>query len=192
MRKRGFADRSTKASKRRTQTSTFLREVLWGIFANRIQRRKPIYDDVAAWSPERAAVLRNEDLQKWQDDHIEYAIGLANQVLGQRQEVLIAVMDNVDRLDLKTQLDIFQLALWFMAQTKAFIILQMRDETYEQFKFKPPLDTFRSGIAFHISPPQLIDVVRKRLDISLEYLSQRAEYAKLLSAIRSANCRSDL
>ena len=150
------------------------REVLWGIFAKQIQRRKPIYDDVAAWSPERAAVLRNEDLQKWQDDHIEYAIGLANQVLGQRQEVLIAVMDNVDRLDLKTQLDIFQLALWFMAQTKAFIILQMRDETYERFKFKPPLDTFRSGIAFHISPPRFIDVVRKRLDISLEYLSQRA------------------
>lgn len=83
-------------------------------------------------------------------------------------------MDNVDRLDLKTQLDIFQLALWFMAQTKAFIILQMRDETYERFKFKPPLDTFRSGITFHISPPRFIDVVRKRLDISLEYLSARA------------------
>lgn len=150
------------------------REVLWGIFAKQIQRRKPIYDDVANWSPEKATILRNEDLQKWQDDHVEYAIGLANHILGQRQEVLIVVMDNVDRLDLKTQLDIFQLALWFMAQTKAFIILQMRDETYERFKFKPPLDTFRSGITFHISPPRFIDVVKKRLDISLEYLSARA------------------
>lgn len=157
------------------------REVLWGIFAKQIQRRKPIYDDVANWSPEKAAILRNEDLQKWQDDSIEYAIGLANHILGQRQEVLIVVMDNVDRLDLKTQLDIFQLALWFMAQTKAFIILQMRDETYERFKFKPPLDTFRSGIAFHISPPRFIDVVKKRLDISLEYLSSRAADTQVYS-----------
>jgi hypothetical protein len=150
------------------------REVLWGIFARQIQRRKPIYDDVAAWDETRAAILRNESLQKWQDDPIEYAIGLANHILGQRRELLVVVMDNVDRLDLKTQLDIFQLALWFMGQTKAFTILQMRDETYERFKTKPPLDTFRAGIAFHISPPRFIDVVRKRLDLSLQYLAARA------------------
>ncbi len=40
---------------------------------------------------------------------------------------------------------------------------------------KPPLDTFRAGIAFHISPPRFIDVVRKRLDLSLQYLAARAE-----------------
>lgn len=150
------------------------REVLWGIFSKQIQRRKPIYDDVAVWDKTKAAILRNEDLQKWQDDTIEYAIGLANHILGQRQELLLVVMDNVDRLDLKTQLNIFQLALWFMSQTKAFVVLQMRDETYERFKTKPPLDTFRAGIAFHISPPRFIDVVRKRLDLSLEYLSSKS------------------
>lgn len=151
------------------------REVLWGIFAKQIQRRKPIYDDVSGWDQTQAAVLRNEDLQKWQDDPVEYAVGLANYVLGQRQELLLVVMDNVDRLDLKAQLDIFQLALWFMGQTKAFIILQMRDETYERFKTKPPLDTFRAGIAFHITPPRFIDVVKKRLDLSLRYLSEHAD-----------------
>ena len=151
------------------------REVLWGIFAKQIQRRKPIYDDVAVWDQTKAAILRNEDLQKWQDDPIEYAIGVANHILGQRKELLLVVMDNVDRLDLRSQLDIFQLSLWFMGQTKAFTILQMRDETYERFKTRPPLDTFRAGIAFHISPPQFIDVVRKRLDLSLAYLAERSE-----------------
>ena len=150
------------------------REVLWGIFAKQIQRRKPIYDDVAEWDETKAAILRNEDLQKWQDSAIDYASGLANLVLGQRQELLLVVMDNVDRLNLETQLHVFQLALWFMGQTKAFIVLQMRDETYERFKTKPPLDTFRAGIAFHISPPRFIDVVRKRLDLSLDYLSSRS------------------
>jgi hypothetical protein len=94
--------------------------------------------------------------------------------LGSRQEVLVAVMDNVDRLDLKQQLHAFQLALLFMGETGSFVILQMRDETYERFKNKPPLDTFRSGITFHISPPGFIDVVKRRLELSLEYLSAHA------------------
>jgi hypothetical protein len=66
-----------------------------------------------------------------------------------------------------------------MGQTKAFTILQMRDETYERFKTKPPLDTFRAGIAFHISPPRFIDVVRRRLDLSLQYLAARAEKTQM-------------
>jgi hypothetical protein len=61
-----------------------------------------------------------------------------------------------------------------MAQTKAFVVLQMRDETYERYKNKPPLDTFRSGITFHISPPRFIDVVKRRLEMSLDYLSSQA------------------
>jgi hypothetical protein len=63
-------------------------------------------------------------------------------------EVLISVMDNVDRRDLKSQLDAFQLSLWFMEQTRSFVILQMRDETYERYKDKPPLDAFWTGIDF--------------------------------------------
>jgi hypothetical protein len=101
--------------------------------------------------------------------------GLANYILGSRKEVLIVVMDNVDRLDLKNQLDAFQLSLWFMQKTRAFVILQMRDETYERFKNKPPLDTFRSGIVFHITAPRFLDVVKKRLDLTLEYLEKQAK-----------------
>ncbi len=84
-------------------------------------------------------------------------------------------MDNVDKLDLKAQLDAFSLSLWFMERTACFVILQMRDDTYERFKNKKPLDAFRSGITFHISPPRFIDVVKRRLELSLEYLSIHAE-----------------
>ena len=84
-------------------------------------------------------------------------------------------MDNVDKLDLQTQLDAFSLSLWFMEKTGAFVILQMRDDTYERYKNKKPLDTFRSGITFHISPPRFIDVVKRRLELSLEYLASQAQ-----------------
>ena len=86
----------------------------------------------------------------------------------------MVVMDNVDRLDLQSQLGAFTLSLWFLDQSKAFVILQMRDETYERFKNSPPLDTFRSGVVFHISPPRFLDVVKRRLELSLEYLSRNS------------------
>jgi hypothetical protein len=128
-------------------------DVLRGIFSRNIQRRKPIYEELGRVSSQEAAIARAKDLMAWQDDPKEFARGLAQYILGGRQEILVTVMDNVDQLDLASQLNAFQLALAFMNLTKCFVVLQMRDETYERFKNKKPLDTYRSGIAFHISPP---------------------------------------
>jgi hypothetical protein len=150
-------------------------EVLRGVFSRNIQKRKAIYDELSRTSASEAAVARARDLAAWQDSPEETARGIADYVLGSRHDVLIAVMDNVDRLDLHGQLDAFQLALWFMQLTRCFVILQMRDETYERYKDKPPLDTFRTGVTFHISPPRLTDVVRRRLELSYEYLAAHAE-----------------
>jgi hypothetical protein len=149
--------------------------VLRGIFSRNIQRRKYIYDELERSAPSEAAVLKATDLAKWQDDASEMTDGTANYVLGVRKETLVVVLDNVDRLDLKHQLDAFQLALWFLHKTRAFVILQMRDETYERYKNQPPLDTFRTGITFHITPPRFLDVVKKRLELSLEYLAAEAK-----------------
>jgi len=150
-------------------------QVLRGVFSRKIQHRKPIYQDLVKHSPEHAAIARAKDLANWQDDPEETASGIADYVLGIRQEVLVAVMDNVDRLDLANQLDAFQLALWFMQRTRCFVVLQMRDETYERYKNKPPLDTYRTNITFHITPPRFIDVVKKRLELSMAYLADHAE-----------------
>jgi hypothetical protein len=145
-----------------------------GIFSRNIQKRRSVYEELERVSPEKAAAQRASDLAKWQDDSEELARGIAAYVLGSRHEVLVVVMDNVDRLDLAGQLTAFNVALSFMNLTKCFVILQMRDETYERFKEKPPLDTYRSGIVFHISPPRFIDVVKRRLELSLEYLTANA------------------
>jgi hypothetical protein len=150
-------------------------DVLKGILSRQIQRRKPIYEEVLKSNPESAARMRGEDLAKWQDDPLELTRGIGNYVMGVRHdEVLIVVMDNVDRLDLKSQLDTFQLRYGSWSRLRSFVILQMRGETYERFKDRPPLDTFRTGIAFHISPPLFINVVKKRLDLSISYLAANA------------------
>jgi len=169
--------------------------VLRGVFSRNIQKRKVIYDDLEKKAPDQAAVLKATDLAKWQDDASEMTEGIANYVLGVRKDTLVVVLDNVDRLDLKNQLDAFQLALWFMYKTRAFVILQMRDETYERYKNQPPLDTFRTGITFHITPPRFLDVVKKRLELSLEYLAAEAKNQQsytIESGARISYHKSDL
>lgn len=169
--------------------------VLRGIYSRNIQRRKSIYKNLEAASPQDAAIARAKDLSHWQDDAEETARGLADYVLGSRSEILIAVMDNVDRLDLEGQLQAFQLALWFMRLTGCFVILQMRDETYERYKNRPPLDTFRTGVSFHISPPRFVAVVKKRLELALEYLQTEAhgrQSYQIESGLRVSYPKSDL
>lgn len=171
-------------------------DVLKGIFSRNIQKRNAIYSEVAkGGATDSAARMRGEDLAKWQDDPIEFMRGLGNYVMGGRNEILIVVLDNVDRMDLDGQLKAFSLGLWLMNETKAFVVLQMRDETYERFKNQKPLDTYRTGIAFHITPPRFIDVVKKRLDLSIQYLAEQSKDTHtymLPSGIRIAIPRSDL
>lgn len=145
------------------------------IFSRDLQKRRGIYDEFRKVSEEDARRQRVTDLQTWQDDPQRLAVGICQHFLGQRREMIVVVMDNVDRRDLEGQLDAFQLSLWFIEQSNAFVILQMRDETYERFKDRPPLDTFRSGVIFHITPPRFLDVVKRRLELCLEYLTAHVE-----------------
>ncbi len=161
--------------KRNPQVDLYSASTLKGIFSRNIQRKKAIYEEFAKHSTEVAGVEKAKDLARWQDDPDELARGIADYILGMRREVLVAVMDNVDKLDLDNQLKAFQLSLWFMQRTGAFVILQMRDETFERFKDKPPLDTYRTNLTFHISPPRFVDVVKKRLELSMEYLAEHAQ-----------------
>jgi len=146
-------------------------DVLKGIFSRNIQKRNAIYSEVAmGGATESAARMRGEDLVKWQDDPVEFMRGLGNYVMGGRKEVLIVVLDNVDRMDLDGQLKAFSLGLWLMNETRAFVVLQMRDETYERFKNQKPLDTYRTGIAFqHLDDGVFVDV-HPVLEQGLKYL----------------------
>ena len=147
---------------------------LKGAFSNKIRQRRSYYEQMRKISAEEEIRARATDLVGWQSDPQLLVEGLGAYLQGRKDKTLVIVLDNVDKLELRNQLDAFQLALWLMAKTKAFVILQMRDETYERYKNRPPLDTFRSGIAFHIAPPRFIDVVKRRLELGLEYLNKHA------------------
>jgi hypothetical protein len=150
----------------------YANENLTRIFSQDLQKRRGIYDEIKKKiSAAEAEKTRIDDLQSWQKDTQRLALGICRHFSGDRRDVLVVVMDNVDRLNLSSQLGAFTLSLWFLDQSRAFIILQMRDETYERFKNQKPLDTYKSGVVFHISPPRFLDVVKRRLELSLEYLA---------------------
>jgi hypothetical protein len=105
---------------------------------------------------------------------MKLALGISRHLQGDRGEIVIAVFDNVDRRDVENQLAAFQLALWFMDQMRCLVILQMRDTTFEAHKNDRPLDTYKTGQIVHISPPRFIDVVKRRLELSLKEIEASA------------------
>ncbi len=144
------------------------------VFASELADRKAFYDRMEAVQQGRGHLECARDIEQWRLDPLKLTKGISRYLQGDRGENLIVVFDNVDRRDAPAQLAAFQTALWFMDQTKCLVILQMRDSTFEAYKHQPPLDTYRTGQIFHISPPRFVDVVKRRLEISLEALAAEA------------------
>ena len=114
------------------------------------------------------------DLRNWLSDKILFAHSVCRFLIGDQRFVVVIVFDNVDRRDREQQLRIFQVAEWFKSQTRSFCLINLRDETYERFKNEPPLDAFQNSIHFYIAPPRFADVVKRRLELALEYLTANA------------------
>lgn len=144
------------------------------VFAEDLKDRASYYDRMSKLSPERGELERARDIEEWRIDPLKLTAGMARYLQGDRGDVIVAVFDNVDRRDVENQLSAFQLALWFMNMTRSLVVLQMRDVTFEAFKDTKPLDTYKTGQIFHIVPPRFIDVVKRRLELSLEELARKA------------------
>jgi hypothetical protein len=144
------------------------------LFAHDIAERGSFYSRIERVDAVRAELERARDIEGWRTDPERVARGASRHLQGDRGEVIIVVFDNVDRRGVENQLAAFQLALWFMDQMRCIVILQMRDVTFEAHKNNRPLDTYKTGQVFHISPPKFIDVVKRRLELSQIELSQHA------------------
>lgn len=144
------------------------------LFAQDINERASWYTRVERLGAGRGDLERARDIESWRTDPERLARGTSRYLQGERGDVIIVVFDNVDRRGVENQLAAFQLALWFMDQMRCIVILQMRDVTFEAHKDSPPLDTYKTGHVFHISPPKFIDVVKRRLELSQLELAQHA------------------
>lgn len=110
------------------------------------------------------------ELSDWVRDPKLFATSACRYLIGDKRVGVVCVFDNVDRRDRDQQLRIFQIAQWFKSETRSCCVIALRDETYERYKSEPPLDAFLHSNHFYIRAPRFIDVVRKRLQLSLDAL----------------------
>ena len=142
------------------------------IFADKIHDRRAYYKRQNDAKAGNGDLEKARDIESWRIDPTISTKSISRYLQGDKGETIVIVFDNVDKKPAKEQLQIFQLAMWMKTETRAFVIIQMRDVTFEQYKSEPPLDTFKTGAVFHIIPPRFVDVVGRRLELSSEYLEK--------------------
>jgi hypothetical protein len=142
------------------------------IFAPLLARReKSVYARLKTAAPRDYEIERSRDLRMWSDNLPTFVENVSRYLIADRAEIIVAIFDNVDRLGKDEQIRIFSVAQWFKSLTKAFCVLQMRDETYERFKDEKPLDTYRTAVRFYIRPPRFVDVIKKRVWLAQNYIN---------------------
>ena len=144
------------------------------IFAPDINKIRRIYSKVATSDQDLVELKVADELTAYCKDPIKFAGELCRFLNGDMRKVVVVVFDNVDKLERGDQIRVFQAAQWFRGMTRSFCLLPLRDETYEQYKNRPPLDAFINAIHFTIISPRFIDVIRKRLELCLEFLAKSA------------------
>lgn len=146
-------------------------ECLKRIFSVEIRDNAGAYKVLQAAGADKYNERLGSDFLKWMADPVTFARAVARHVSGDRGKYIAVVFDNVDRRNRENQLSIFQTAQWFRRQTQSLCLLCLRDETYETYKNEPPLDAFLNSLHFYIRPPRFVDMVRRRLDLAIEYIA---------------------
>jgi hypothetical protein len=124
-------------------------------------------------------VVYNKELAKYiaefQNDakinttaHIRFCCGNANRLL-------VIVLDNCDKRLRDEQLLMFEVAQWMQAEFRALVILPLREETYDNHRSQPPLDTALKDLVFRIEPPLFQHVLVRRVQMSLNELMQQGK-----------------
>ena len=123
-------------------------------------------------------------MQAWIGDPVKFSEAVSRHFLGEQRFGIVIVFDNVDKRNRDQQLAIFEAAQWFKDLTRALLIVNLRDATFEAHREEPPLDAFINAVNFYIRPPRFAQVIRKRLELLLEKLpDQVAKRQEVQSAI---------
>ena len=111
----------------------------------------------------------------------QFAKCVARHYSGEKGLGIVIVFDNVDKRSRDMQLAIFDAAQWFKDITRALVLVNLRDSTFEAHRDEPPLDAFANAINFYVRAPRFAQVIRKRLELVLEGLpgevAENQEYA---------------
>lgn len=90
---------------------------------------------------------------------------------GEREKLCLIVLDNCDKKTRDEQLLMFEAAQWLQKEFRCLVILPLRDETYDNHRDQPPLDTVLKDMVFRIEPPLFQSVLMSRVQLALQAMS---------------------
>ncbi|HHH4560532.1 TPA: S1 RNA-binding domain-containing protein [Enterobacter roggenkampii] len=92
----------------------------------------------------------------------------------ERGKLVVIVLDNCDKRTLPEQLLMFQAAQWLQNEFRSLIILPLREETYDNYRDRPPLDTALKDMVFRIEPPLFNYVLHSRVQLVLKEMTRNS------------------
>ncbi|MET3135355.1 energy-coupling factor transporter ATP-binding protein EcfA2 [Oxalobacteraceae bacterium GrIS 1.11] len=150
-------------------------DVIKSVFSPEINKFKigigRLYEgDIVAYNFQLAECIKGlqNDPQINTIAHIRYCCGNSNRLL-------VIVLDNCDKRLRDEQLLMFEVAQWLQAEFRALVILPLREETYDNHRSQPPLDTALKDLVFRIEPPLFQHVLVRRVQLSLNELMQHGK-----------------
>ncbi|WP_426624288.1 P-loop NTPase fold protein [Leifsonia sp. McL0607] len=142
--------------------------------------RRGIHGPLRDTNPERFAELEIEELVKLTADrsrHLEKALRHLDATAGRKT---VIVLDNIDQRSREFQDQVFVIAQALSASLRATVFVSLRPSTFFDSKLRGSLAAYQPR-AFHVAPPRVSEVVRKRLKFARTQLEQERESSSALS-----------
>lgn len=115
-----------------------------------------------------------DHLIKLQGDRQITANALFRFCASERGKLPIVLLDNCDKRLRDEQLLMFEVAQWLRTEFRTLVILPLRDDTYDNHRSEPPLDTAIKDLVFRIEPPLFSKVLVERIKLTLKQMAQNS------------------
>ncbi|WP_220275098.1 type I restriction endonuclease [Pseudomonas aeruginosa] len=146
-------------------------EIIKKLYAPEVNKFEKSIGRLLKGTPEYNIKLA-ELIERLESDIHSTAIAFTRFCGSERGKLPIIVLDNCDKRTLNEQLLMFQAAQWLQSEFKALVILPLREETYDNHRERPPLDTALKDLVFRIEPPMFQTVLVKRVQLALREMSR--------------------
>lgn len=127
-----------------------------------------------AKNPDVYSIKLAEHIQELQGSLEKTVNAFMRYCCGNRGKLSLIVLDNCDKKTRDEQLLMFEAAQWLKSEYKSLVILPLRDETYDNNRNQPPLDTALKDMVFRIDPPMFQQLLVRRVQLALNNLNSNA------------------
>lgn len=156
-------------------------EVIEKVYSVEINKFKKGIGKLYEKQPQVFNIKLAEHIQNIQTNEHAVANAHVRFTCADRNKLLIVVLDNCDKKTRDEQLLMFEAAQWIQNEFRCLVILPLRDETYDNHRDQPPLDTALKDLVFRIEPPLFQQVLISRVQLALNELSGNGKEKLLFS-----------